>query len=241
VREQTAELASLALSDAASGYSGTPPPKRAPLFLLGEAPPNVASSFDEQQGQDNDSSQQPTETSRPKAIEELPEPESPEAEITEAPQGRSPGASALTEMLRSSPLDDVSLGLNGYHVEDGSGRRKPPSVVLDGQSVSDDTEQTSLMQKHPSSASHTMPIYGTIDDIEASRSAQDSRSAILKAKYQQSLNSLDTFRRVILHPKSWDSKVIWNQGIVYPASLLPAVFLGLLLNILDALSYGKLA
>lgn len=46
--------------------------------------------------------------------------------------------------------------------------------------------------------------------------------------------------RLVSHPKSWDRRTVWRQGVVYPASLLPAVFLGLLLNILDALSYGMI-
>jgi len=32
---------------------------------------------------------------------------------------------------------------------------------------------------------------------------------------------------------------VWKQGVVQPVSLLPAVLLGLLLNVLDGLSYGK--
>ena len=44
--------------------------------------------------------------------------------------------------------------------------------------------------------------------------------------------------RIILSPKSWDRKAIWHNSVVAPVGYLPAVILGLLLNILDALSYG---
>jgi len=42
----------------------------------------------------------------------------------------------------------------------------------------------------------------------------------------------------ITHPKSWDGRAIWEKGIKEPVGLLPCVFLGVLLNVLDALSYG---
>jgi SulP family sulfate permease len=44
--------------------------------------------------------------------------------------------------------------------------------------------------------------------------------------------------RVIANPKAWDRKAIWDNAVLAPASCLPAVILGVLLNVLDALSYG---
>ena len=44
---------------------------------------------------------------------------------------------------------------------------------------------------------------------------------------------------IVTNPKSWDRKIFWQQGVVQPVSYLPAVVLGLLLNVLDALSYGQ--
>jgi SulP family sulfate permease len=44
---------------------------------------------------------------------------------------------------------------------------------------------------------------------------------------------------VAFNPKSWDRRAIYQSAVVAPASSLPAVCVGLLLNILDALSYGK--
>lgn len=38
----------------------------------------------------------------------------------------------------------------------------------------------------------------------------------------------------------WDRKAMWQNVVVAPVACLPAVCVGLLLNILDALSYGKL-
>ncbi|KAF2211438.1 hypothetical protein CERZMDRAFT_112543 [Cercospora zeae-maydis SCOH1-5] len=43
---------------------------------------------------------------------------------------------------------------------------------------------------------------------------------------------------MVVDPKSWDARKIYHTVIVQPVSTLPSVFLGLLLNLLDALSYG---
>lgn len=45
---------------------------------------------------------------------------------------------------------------------------------------------------------------------------------------------------VVMNPKTWDKKAIWDKAIISPLHCLPAVIVGLLLNILDALSYGEL-
>lgn len=45
--------------------------------------------------------------------------------------------------------------------------------------------------------------------------------------------------RVIGDPKCWDRRAIWQNVIIAPVSSLPAVIVGVLLNILDALSYGE--
>lgn len=44
---------------------------------------------------------------------------------------------------------------------------------------------------------------------------------------------------VIGNPKRWDGHALWRNVVVAPVACLPAVVVGLLLNILDALSYGE--
>lgn len=41
-------------------------------------------------------------------------------------------------------------------------------------------------------------------------------------------------------PKTWDRRALWQNAVVAPVVCLPAVIVGLLLNILDALSYGMI-
>jgi len=50
----------------------------------------------------------------------------------------------------------------------------------------------------------------------------------------------DRVVRVVTNPKSWNTHDVWNYGIRQPGSYIPPVLLGLLLNILDALSYGMI-
>lgn len=45
--------------------------------------------------------------------------------------------------------------------------------------------------------------------------------------------------RSVTHIKWWDRRRLWENLVVAPIACLPAVIVGLLLNILDALSYGK--
>jgi SulP family sulfate permease len=45
---------------------------------------------------------------------------------------------------------------------------------------------------------------------------------------------------LITSPKKWNKEVIWHKTVVEPAGFLPAVVLGALLNVLDALSYGMI-
>ena len=43
---------------------------------------------------------------------------------------------------------------------------------------------------------------------------------------------------VALNPKSWSRETTWQRCVVEPIACLPAAIVGLLLNVLDALSYG---
>ncbi|KAF4581103.1 sulfate transporter family protein [Ophiocordyceps camponoti-floridani] len=45
---------------------------------------------------------------------------------------------------------------------------------------------------------------------------------------------------VTFDPRRWDRRTVWKTMVLGPASCLPAVIVGLLLNILDALSYGMI-
>lgn len=111
-----------------------------------------------------------------------------------------------------------------------------PEVVIDD--VDEANEQTPLLDRRDS---HKPTIPETPDE------PGDVEGQIHRPRHQNKLvQSLETARRrtrraclVLFTPKSWDRKVIWQKGVKEPVGLLPCVFLGVLLNVLDALSYGR--
>lgn len=156
-------------------------------------------------------------------------------EMGHEPTVHSGGSSVLTAMIR-----DPSAGLNkdrsaGTRNESSGSKdarvRSSSSVNEDEEDTS--TEQTSLL---PKSTSRSPRTYGTASDVEGQvYTPKETSSAIPNA-----LSTISEFFHVLAHPKTWDRRAVWQRGIVHPLSLLPSVFLGLLLNILDALSYGMI-
>lgn len=155
-------------------------------------------------------------------------------EIGHEPTVHSGGSSVLTAMIR-----DPSAGLNkdrsaGTRNESSGSKDagvRSPSSVNEHEDTS--TEQTSLLPKSTSRPSRT---YGAASDVEGQvYTPKETSSAIPNA-----LSTISASFHVLAHPKTWDRRVVWQRGIVHPLSLLPSVFLGLLLNILDALSYGMI-
>lgn len=148
--------------------------------------------------------------------------------------------SVLTEMIRSPPdysnSDRDHRGSNASRQEssDGSGTsRATPTLAADVQEVPV-SERTSLLPR--SSQSKTLRSYGVAEDVEMQGVAVKQRPNA----FHNALSNATFFIRVLSNPKTWDRRTLWERGIVEPVSLLPSVFLGLLLNILDALSYGMI-
>ncbi|KAJ9292595.1 hypothetical protein DTO271G3_8664 [Paecilomyces variotii] len=216
VREQTAELASLALSDAESALSGTSLPRTSDI-------PPILDVM--QPGQHDPEAMSEANSSATEVLKEFPQLPS-----TQVAPSRQPSSSALTEMIRNSPPNDTGSQ------EDGEGQLTPrPALTVTDESELSDNEQTSLIRK-PSRSSNQQQGYGSIGDIENQIPAVRRKENIFTLAHSKG----EQFRRFVLNPKSWDRRTIWKEGVVRPVSLLPAVFLGLLLNLLDALSYGMI-
>ncbi|KAJ9287453.1 hypothetical protein DTO027B5_6853 [Paecilomyces variotii] len=216
VREQTAELASLALSDAESALSGTSLPK------ISDIPPILDVMQPDQHDPEVMSEANSSATEILKEIPQLPS--------TQVAPSRQPSSSALTELIRNSPPNDTGSQ------EDGEGQLTPrPALTVTDESELSDNEQTSLIRK-PSRSSIQQQGYGSIGDIENQGPAIRRKENIFTLAHSKG----EQFRRFVLNPKSWNRRTIWKEGVVRPVSLLPAVFLGLLLNVLDALSYGMI-
>lgn len=127
-------------------------------------------------------------------------------------------------MIRSPPSE--SVGDDTYHYggkrcpKDAAGVENPRPVFNDGEGENTITERTSLLNKTaPSKPFHG---YGVADDIE--------RQYLLGEREQggqpRALATIRSCLRLIASPKSWNGRAVWQQGVVYPASLLPSVFLG---------------
>lgn len=112
----------------------------------------------------------------------------------------------------------------------------PVIAITDSAKRKSEDERRPLIPKDSFSAGSK--VYGTTKDLEHQSpriSHCNTRLALGHA-----LDKAASVGHRLVHPKTWDRKAIWQAGVVQPASLLPAVFLGLLLNILDALSYGMI-
>jgi sulfate permease, SulP family len=133
-------------------------------------------------------------------------------------------------MIRNWPVENEDTNQNDRPADLV---RPTPSLMLDGEPDISGNEQSPLIRS--SSRPRNRQGYGAIGDVESQRKARPSQN-IFTLTYLQG----EKARRLLCNPKSWDRHTIWRQGVVYPIGLLPAVLVGLLLNILDALSYGMI-
>ena len=137
-------------------------------------------------------------------------------------------------MIRNSTiLEGDSLELAEDHQSNGD------AVSIMGQPISPDIhEETPLMNGKSQSKQRCVTSYGAIHDIE---SLDSSGKGTMHAT-RELINNLDEraakLSRVIFDVKRWDWKAVWRIVAVEPVGFIPAIALGLLLNVLDALSYG---
>jgi len=233
VREDTAELASYALSDKASIRSSSPSRRSAQTHL--------ESYF--QHPMDGESASNRSEGLRNHIIEEVSEPVSPE----EDPIDRSPGTSVLTGLLRRSlsrspPDSEDEEDDDGSHgEEEGEFDSRQGRLIITSNGIKlDATERTPLVRKGGSVETHHPDWIHAQRDIEA----QEVRQKISWSKLQQAMlwpkeKGYD-IAKVVSNPSTWDRSAMWENAVLAPAAAMPAVILGLLLNILDALSYGMI-
>ena len=133
-------------------------------------------------------------------------------------------------MLRKSPACERDECDEGSEVSfDSKGMQ--PAIVGQG-IISQPSERTTSLLSRTAQRSERKPGYGAIRDIESQKEPWESTINRLKGY-------LGRIGRTLMNPKSWDKQEIWYYVVREPASCVPPVILGLLLNILDALSYGE--
>lgn len=250
VREETAELASYFLSDKKDG--------RSPSFLA-RARPHSSHSRQEPTAvvYDSEVAEGSGARSSSDTIEEVSEPSSLET-VTEAfPAG---GPSMLTNLLRKTTPDGRYLGVpkaDQVHEDhamsdsddDHRSRRKGSSFSDNHSSINGDAAEY-LSETAPllSTTSHqSRQSYGAGVDSHRNLDLEGQKSRRPKPWLAKTTHSLRKAKcqvsnafRIARDPKCWDRGALWRNVVVAPVACLPAVIVGLLLNILDALSYGMI-
>lgn len=148
----------------------------------------------------------------------------------DAPVDPASGSSALTEMIHDTPPHPHQDFSKPAEIES---EPFPPLPTIYHEPESRGTERTSLLSKTRSKSPHT---YGAVNDVEG----QGAAARLPNGLFDQGISRAAKLSRMLCSPKSWNRRKMWQEGVVYPVSLIPAVLLGLLLNILDALSYGMI-
>ncbi|EWC44016.1 hypothetical protein DRE_01368 [Drechslerella stenobrocha 248] len=224
IRNQTAELASFAISAASSYKTGIDDQE--------DLSPSLATFPQIERAVSADSPLPPG--LRP--IQNTTLSQTPIAEDTESSSleefGRSPGPSHLTRLLRLSPPDEPIGGLRGSLIDTGrNGQLEPEELEA--------TEEDGLLSNQR--FGHRQHLYNSMSPNEVESQASNGTNVKYgtirggtRAEYARSLAMR------ISSPKSWDRRAIWRNAIVTPVNTLPAVVLGLLLNVLDGLSYGMI-
>ena len=227
LREQTAELAALAMSDNNSTLSNHSPhqPSDDKGATGGDQYINAANGHNIPSRKSQEG-RRTAGTYREEAIEEVSEPVSPELH-TENPNLSIPQTSALTEMIRTSPQSSSTYE---SALEDQSTRKSSASSGI-------------VHRTGPPNATETTPLLpkcgGCADDLEDQKAGVDPPNRSTNF-LPQAMKRFRSCTHTLTHPKMWNPRAVWREGVLRPTSLLPAVFLGLLLNILDALSYGTI-
>ncbi|KAK5160093.1 hypothetical protein LTS14_002200 [Recurvomyces mirabilis] len=171
-------------------------------------------------------------------IAETSEPTSPEGSA-----GSRPGASELTAALRPRPtnafLRSSELEVNRTKSDSDLSGDLPRVLVTSEDEGGDSTptERTALLPQARLSM-RGRPTRDPEPAIEDEESRPIGTWDRIGHHYPSVHRIVSTTRQTVLNPKSWDPRAIGQTIIVEPAKMLPAVFLGLLLNLLDALSYG---
>ena len=227
VRQETAELASWALSDAASTRDGSPQYRHESGFS-GLQLPQERNSLSSSQVNGFEISSH----ARPEPIDEASE-TSPENIL----QNRLHPVSTLTKLIRQSSQAMTDNASGDSIINDMSNHRDIHVVTVGNGIISQPHEDSSLLQSLPGGMLERPRAYGALQDVESQQIKRRTSSKPLRHKILQNQRKFWESNRKALCV-FFKENLTWASIVVEPASYLPAVVLGLLLNVLDALSYG---
>lgn len=234
VREDTAELASYLLSDGSA--------QRRPSFLH-----RSRASVQDLFGPEHDPAERTDDDAcaSQETIHEVSEPPSPTPEDEGANAvEEDDGPSVLSNLLKRSPpqsvLPDAPISSakadhtepkhprpDPERVESQRRHESPPEVVI--------TEETPLL-----SSATSEDAYDNAAEMEGQKPSLGKEwfRGIVERGHKIEGHVVHA-AAVAVNPRRWNRKAIWQKAILDPVACLPAVVVGLLLNILDALSYGE--
>ncbi|PSK45346.1 hypothetical protein B9Z65_2486 [Elsinoe australis] len=147
---------------------------------------------------------------------------------------RQPKPEAIEE--RSEPVSPDEFA--------GDGPSMPDVVISQaGDQYNEDDEMTSertpLLAAERGATHHkSSQLDGTQEHDLENQDRDFGRWTRVKQTYQPWRDAVINAHQIVLNPKSWNKEKLFRSIILKPTFILPAVFLGVLLNLLDALSYG---
>ena len=169
-------------------------------------------------------------------IEERSEPVTPNGQEVPAP-----ASSELSEALKRHPADDYMDPADAQSSAPASRRisrsHVPDVVVTDND---DDEEETATVtEASPLLPRARLPLPRKQTYDAAPTVEEQSKPGVgIWNRMGHQYPSFGRLTHTLSSPKSWDMRAIGRKVVLEPAAILPSVFLGLLLNLLDALSYG---
>ena len=216
VRECTAELASYALTESTSVSQGHSPQNRAPSHISAR---DELEDFPEEGTSDASGRL----TSRPDVIQEASEPPSPTNAFSTFPS-RSKN-SILSRPFASPSNDEVH------------GHQQHQSPHAHKEDTTDENTPLLHQSRQPATKQDLKDVIRS-SDLEG-QNVQPEKVNKFQQLRTHFCAQCDAGFHVAINPKRWDPKSMWQECVQHPLELLPCVFLGTLLNVLDALSYGK--
>jgi SulP family sulfate permease len=179
----------------------------------------------------------------PSVIFETSEPPSPpEVDLVEGPvvEDDESGPSLLASMLRREPSGESVGGRGEAAAAAPLAHRETteatPLLAAGGQSSGYGSEQQQQQQQH----GHFQN--GHSGDVESQHKDDQDASKARRRRRGRLGNAAARLRRAGAAATSkdvWNGPTLWENAVLAPARCLPAVAVGLLLNILDGLSYGE--
>ena len=169
----------------------------------------------------------------PSIIEEVSEPVSPEAIGPETHRGRQSPFIPLPQHPDLNSHAYNSLGRRQEDIGRAAGGAEVPEVAVEDVDISEDGEDAPLLPRTRLSQPSSKHPYGAVGQLWPERPA----SSGIGTRFKQTLSIGRCYVRAATNPKNYTKEAVAHSAVA-GVQVLPAVFLGLLLNVLDGLSYG---